>query len=133
LAYVIRTIRLTVDEHHFIDAACAALGYGRSELFQEGLLEVIHQLGIYVGGRTPAAPETPWQFAPRRGEESTSFRVSVSLTPTLNELLGRAAKLVGVSETLFAVGSTLRYIGRLQKLARENEALQQIKLPSQYR
>jgi len=56
-----------------------------------------------------------------------------------------AAKHVGASETLFIVGSTLAYIGRLQKCyrgllaatpseAREVRAsLQGIKLPPQYK
>ena len=64
---------------------------------------------------------------------------------TVAELMSAAASHVDASETLFIVGSTLAYIGRLQKHfrglhagsekdAREvRSALQAIKLPPQHR
>jgi len=55
---------------------------------------------------------------PDRGDETTGARASIALRITVAELMSIGARLVGASETLFIVGSTLAYIGRLQKCYR---------------
>lgn len=154
MAYVLRTIRLMLDEFDAIKTACAALGqeyahleeerrpkkgkedeplYPQSNLLQDALSEAVHQLGIYAGTRTPKKPDKPWPWIPDRGDESTSARITISMPPLLNDQLAQAAELVGVPETLFLVGATLRYIGRLQKVYPDNKTLQAIRLQPHYR
>jgi hypothetical protein len=145
-SYIIKTIRLLTLEDSIFDRACAALGgLERAQLMQEAALFEAYRLGVRYSSR-PAPPLTkPWPYMPERGEEATDHRISISLRVTVAELMSIAAEHVNASETLFIVGSTLAYIGRLQKCyrgvhagspeeAREVRAgLQKIKLPPQYR
>jgi hypothetical protein len=75
----------------------------------------------------------------------SGVRLTITLSLTTLELVGRAAKLVGVSEPLFLIGSALAYVGRLQRRFQGThvdppelagvirEELREISLPSQYR
>jgi hypothetical protein len=81
-------------------------------------------------------------LAPRGQQESGIGRWLVSLA--VSELAARAALHVHTSEPLFIIGSTLAYIGRLQRCftgitadspeeaQKIRTALEKIKLPSQY-
>jgi hypothetical protein len=145
-SYIIKTIRLLTLEDSIFDRACAALGgLERAQLMQEAVLFEAFRLGVRYSSR-PLPPLTaPWPYLPERGEEATGERISISLRVTVAELMSIAAKHVNASETLFIVGSTLAYIGRLQNCyrgtyaalpeeAREvRAALQKIKLPPRYR
>ena len=145
-SYIIKTIRLLALEDSIFDRACAALGgLERAQLMQEAVLFEAYRLGVRYSTRPPPPLTGPWPYLPERGEETTDERISISLRVTVAELMSIAAKHVKASETLFIVGSTLAYIGRLQKCYRgllaESEgearevraALQKIKLPEQYR
>ncbi len=129
--YVPRNARLTIEEHDIITAAADAMRIQRSTLFQEGVIEAAHGLGFYAGA-DPGFRRRPksWTDAPQRREESAAYRISVSYSITTYELLQRAADWAGVSETIFAVGATLRYISNLKKKGRKE--LQHIKLPKPY-
>ena len=112
---------------------------------QEAALFEAFRLGVRYSAQPPPPLTEPWPYLPERGDETTGARVSISLRITVAELMSIAAKHVGASETRFIVGSTLAYVGRLQKCYRgvlaasPNEArevraaLQKIKLPPQYR
>jgi hypothetical protein len=144
-SYIVKTIRLLTLEDSIFDRACAAFGgLERAQLMQEAVLFEAFRLGVRYSSRPPPLTEQ-WPYLPERGEEATDVRISISLRVTAAELMSIAAKHVKTSETLFIVGSTLAYIGRLQKcyqglLAESPEearqvraALQKIKLPAQYR
>ncbi len=145
-SYIIKTIRLLTLEDSIFDRACAALGgLERAQLMQEAALFEAFRLGVRYSSRPPPPLKEPWPYLPDRGDEATGHRISISLRVTVAELMSLAAERVKASETLFIVGSTLAYIGRLQKFyrgvhagspeeAREMKAaLQKIRLPPQYR
>lgn len=112
---------------------------------QEAVLAEANRLGIRYSGIKPQPITVPWPYLPERGELTTSERVSISLRITVAELMTIAAEYVNTSETQFIVGSTLAYIGRLQRCYRgmlaaspeeaqeARAALQKIRLPQQYR
>ncbi|HTP25385.1 MAG TPA: hypothetical protein VMK12_06955 [Anaeromyxobacteraceae bacterium] len=136
-------IRLLAWEHSIIDQACGALDeLERSTLIQEGIVAKANRLGICWSATRPAPLTAPWPYAVERGEQATAARVSISVSVPLMVLLKRAAQHVGTSEPLFAVGSTLAYVGRLQGLWRDAamvkgteetaRRLRRIKLPPQY-
>ena len=145
-SYIIKTIRLLTLEDSIFDRACTALGgLERGQLMQEAALFEAFRLGVRYSTQPPPPLTAPWPYLPERGEETTGARVSISLRITVAELMSIAARHVEATETLFIVGATLAYIGRLQKCyrgvlaaspgeAREvRAALQKIKLPPQYR
>ncbi len=146
-SYIVKTIRLTRLEDVIIDAACDALGgLERAQLMQEAVLAETSRLGVRYTLLPPPPLEKPWPYLPERGgEDVTEVRVSISMRITVAELMSIAAKHVNASETLFIVGSTLAYVGRLQRCyegvqavspeaAKETRAaLRAISLPSRYR
>jgi hypothetical protein len=146
-SYIIKTIRLLPIEDHAFNQACEALGgLERAQLMQEAVLFEAYQLGVRYSASAPRPLNKPWPFLPDRGgEDVTDVRVSISMRVTVAELMSAAAEHVKASETLFIVGATLAYIGRLQSCyrgthaaspadAREARAgLRKIKLPARYR
>jgi hypothetical protein len=145
-SYIIKTIRLLSLEDLVIKQACSALGgIERAQLMQEATLFEAFRLGVRFSSERPPRLAGPWPYLPERGHEPTDIRVSISMPVTVAELMSAAAEHVAASETLFIVGSTLAYIGRLQKCyrgvhagsekdAREvRSALQAIRLPPRFR
>ena len=146
-SYIVKTIRLTRVEDWIFNVACDALGgLERAQLMQEAVLFEAFRLGVRYSASRPPPLEDAWPYLPERGgEEVTGVRVSISMRITVAELMSIAAEHVGASETLFIVGSTLAYVGRLQscyqglqaastEAAKETRAaLRRIKLPEQYR
>jgi hypothetical protein len=146
-SYIVKTIRLHGFENSIFDRACDALGgLERAQLMQEAVLFEAFRLGVRFSAGRPPPLEEPWPYLPDRGgEEVTDVRVSISMRITVAELMSIAAEHVKVSETLFIVGSTLAYVGRLQScyqglyadspdVARETRAaLRKIRLPERYR
>jgi hypothetical protein len=145
-SYIVKTIRLLALEDLIINQACQALGdLERAQLMQEATLFEAFRLGVRFSSEPPPPLDAPWPYLPQRGHEPTEIRVSISMRVTVAELMSAAARHVEASETLFIVGATLAYIGRLQKCYRgvhagsEKEgrevrsALQAIRLPPQYR
>ena len=143
--YRIKSLRLHPVEDSIIDRACAALnGVERSLLMQEGVFAETSRLGIRWSGEQPPPLAVPWPYMPERGGEPTEARVAISVSIALAELITRAAHHVHASEPQFIIGSTLAYIGRLQKwfqaihaetsneAARMKRDLHRIKLPAQY-
>ena len=115
-SYIVKTIRLTVFEDLVFNKACDALGgLERAQLMQEAVLFEAFRLGVRYSTSRPPPLEEPWPYLPeRRGEDVTGVRVSISMRITVAELMSIAAEHVDASETLFIVGSTLAYVGRLQ-------------------
>jgi hypothetical protein len=134
VAHIVKTIHATIEEFNCINQACEALSMQRSQLVQEGVTEAAHKLGFYAGvDELPMRrrPQT-WTDAPNRREESASARFSVSYSPTNYELLRTASEYVKASESLFAVGATLRFIANLKKTRSDIPGLSGVKLPAQY-
>ncbi len=146
-SYIVKTIRLTELEYRIFEDACDALGgLERAQLMQEAVLAETFRLGVRYTVTPPPPLNGPWPYLPeRRGEDVTGVRVSISMRITVAELMSIAAELVKASETLFIVGSTLAYVGRLQRCyqglqaaspedAKETRAaLREIFLPPRYR
>jgi hypothetical protein len=145
-SYIVKTIRLLAIENLVFDRACEALGgLERAQLMQEAVLFEAFRLGVRFSDSTPPPLKAPWPFLPDRGEDVTDVRVSISMRVTVAELMSIAAEHVKASETLFIVGATLAYVGRLQSCyrgmhaaspegAREaRAALRKIRLPERYR
>jgi hypothetical protein len=133
VAHIVKTVHATIEEFNAINQACEALSMQRSQLVQEGVTEAAHKLGFYAGVDMPMKrrPQT-WTDAPERREESASCRFSVSYSPTNYELLRSASEYVQASESLFAVGSTLRFIANLKKTRTDVRGLSAVHLPDQY-
>jgi hypothetical protein len=145
-SYIVKTIRLLPIEDSIFDRTCDALGgLERAQLMQEAVLFETFRLGIRYSQRPPPLLAAPWPYLPERGGvDITTVRVSISLRVTVAELMSIAAEHVEASETLFIVGSTLAYVGRLQSCyrglhaespesARESRAaLRKIRLPARY-
>lgn len=145
-SYIVKTIRLLAVENAIFDAACEALGgLERAQLMQEAVLFEAFRLGVRFSASPPPPLESPWPYLPERGEEVTDVRTSISMRVTVAELMSVAAGHVNVSETLFIVGATLAYVGRLQSCYRgvyaassddaraTRAALRKIRLPPRYR
>jgi hypothetical protein len=146
-SYIVKTIRLLALENLIFDRACDALGgLERAQLMQEAVLFEAFRLGVRFSDSPPAPLKAPWQFLPDRGGgDVTDVRVSISMRVTVAELMSTAAEHVKASETLFIVGATLAYVGRIQSCyrgthaaspedAREaRAALRKIRLPERYR
>ena len=146
-SYIVKTIRLLPIEDSIFDRTCDALGgLERAQLMQEAVLFETFRLGIRYSDTPPPPLTAPWRYLPERGGvDVTAVRVSISLRVTVAELMSIAAEHVSASETLFIVGATLAYVGRLQSCyrgthaetpesARESRAaLRKIRLPAQYR
>jgi len=133
LAHIVRTLRVTIEENNAINAAAAALESQRATLIQEGVTEAAHRLGLYAGLDLPMRPRrVRWSDTPERHEESATERFAVSYSPQLYALLKRAAELVGISEPLFAIGATLRYLAVLKKAHPKNAKLQAVRLPRKF-
>ena len=146
-SYIVKTIRLTGLENSIFDATCDALGgLERGQLMQEAVLFEAFRLGVRYSASRPPPLEEPWRYLPDRGgDDVTGVRVSVSMRITVAELMSIAAEHVGASETLFIVGSTLAYVGRLQSCyqglqaasaedAKESRAaLRRLRVPDRYR
>jgi len=139
------TLRLHPLEDSIIDRACEALnGVERSLLVQEGVLAETNRLGIRWSMVRPPPLTEPWPYLPQRGDEPTEARVCISVSLPLAELIRRGAQHVRASEPQFVIGSTLAYVGRLQRcfegLCAETPhegqkmrvELQRIKIPPQY-
>jgi hypothetical protein len=144
-SYIVKTIRLLAIEDQIFDLACGALGgLERAQLMQEAVLIEACRLGLAFSSRPPPPLKAPWPYLPERGAEPTAARVSISLPVTIAELMSIAAGHVKATEPLFIVGSTLGYIGRLQRCYRGlhamssrearkvRGALGRIKLPHRY-
>jgi hypothetical protein len=145
-SYIVKTIRLLALENVIFDRACEALGgLERAQLMQEAVLFEASRLGVRFSDSPPPPLKAPWPFLPDRGEDVTDVRVSISMRVTVAELMSIAAEHVKASETLFIVGATLAYVGRLQSCyrgthaaspedAREaRAALRKNRLPERYR
>lgn len=146
-SYIVKTIRLLAIENFIFDSACDALGgLERAQLMQEAVLFEAFRLGVRYSDSPRAPLKAPWPFLPDRGGgDVTDVRISISMRVTVAELMSIAAEHVNASETLFIVGATLAYVGRLQRCyqgthaaspetARETRAaLRKIKLPERYR
>ena len=144
-AYAIKTLRLHPEEVLAIDRACAALNsLDRATLMSEAALVQAMRLGVYYSSDSPPPLRASWPYIPPRGDEPTEIRLSITMNVVAEEIVARAARHVHTSEPLFIIGSTLAYIGRLQKcfngseLSTPEEAaavrkkLQAIRLPSQF-
>jgi len=145
-SYIVKTIRLLERENEIFGAACDALGgLERAQLMQEAVLFECFRLGVRYSADRPPPLEKSWPYLPDRGgDDITDVRISISMRITVAELMSIAAEHVKASETLFCVGSTLAYLGRLQscyqgiqaespEVAKETRAaLRRIKLPEQY-
>jgi hypothetical protein len=145
MSYRIKGIRLLPLEDSIIDRACAALnGMERSMLMQEGVMAEANRLGIRWSVQRPPPLTVPWPYMPEHGGEPTAVRIGMSMSIPLAELVTRGAQHVNASEPQFIVGSTLAYVGRLQRCFEALHAetpeegkrmlrdLQRIKLPAQY-
>ena len=138
------TIRLRSWENSAIEGACDALnGLEKSLLMQEAVFVETCRLGIRWSIRKPPPLTKPWPYQPDREEPGSDFRMAMTASITLAELITRAAEYVNTSRPLFVIGSTLAYIGRLQRCFAAQEAhpdaqkrilanLKRIKLPPQY-
>ena len=133
MAHTVKTLHVTPVEYAVIRAAADALEMELSRLVLEGVLEEAHRMGFFVGVEPPTRrrPDA-WTDLPDRRETSTSLRFSVSYSLTTFDLLHRVAAYFQVSDSMFAVGSTLRYIANLKKSPPTDRALRKLKLPSQY-
>ncbi len=112
---------------------------------QEAVQAEARRLGVRFSSEEAAPLLGPWPYLPERGEAATDVRISISMRVTVAEFMARAAERVGASETLFVVGATLAYVGRLQAryrgayAASEDDArdarvdLRKLKLPPPYR
>jgi hypothetical protein len=133
MAHLVRTLRITPDEHMALKAAASALELDLSRLVHDGVIEAAHRLGFYAGVDVPIRRRPgPWPDNPVRHEESATERFSVSYSATTYEVLLRAADYVKISEARFAIGATLRYIADLKKRYPNNAALQAVSLPAQF-
>jgi hypothetical protein len=115
----------------------------RSQLMQEAVLHETARLGIDWTVDPVKPLEVSWPYVPNR-KGPTKIRVSISVSLPVAELISRAAEHVHASEPLFIIGSTLAYIGRLQRCFRAihtdtpveagqiRAALERIRLPSHY-
>lgn len=133
MTYAAKSVRLTFEEHRALNRAAEACHLDESKLVQEAILHAAHLAGIFAGHKDPHPPEKPWRYLPRREGESTGPRMSLSLSPTTQDLLTRAATMLDASETAFLVGATLLYIAHLKKADRNNTALAAIRIPAHYR
>jgi hypothetical protein len=144
-SYIVKTIRLLATEDRIVSLACGALGgLERAQLMQEAVLIEACRLGLAYSSRSLSPLKAPWQYLPERGAEPTAARVSISLRVTAAELMSIAAEYVNATAPLFIVGSTLAYIGHLQRCYRGLHAkssrdarkvrgsLERIKLPPRY-
>jgi hypothetical protein len=75
------------------------------DLIVEAPLFEAHRLGVRYSVGSPAPLKAPWPYTPVRGEESTGIRLTITLSLSTLEIVGRAAAHVGVSEPLFLIGS----------------------------
>jgi len=133
MAHTVKTLHVTPVEYVVIRAAADALEMELSRLVLEGVLEEAHRMGFFVGVEPPIRRRPKaWTDLPERREQSTSMRFSVSYSLTTFDLLHRVAAYVQVSDSLFAVGATLRYIANLKKTPPTDRALRKLKLPAQY-
>ncbi len=145
-SYITKTLRLMPLENLVFDRACEALGgLERAQLMQEAVLFEAFRLGVRYSGSAPPPLKGAWRYLPDRSHDPTEVRVSISMRVTVAELMSRAAQHVEASETLFIIGATLAYVGRLQacyegthapspESARASRAaLRKIGLPEQYR
>ena len=145
-AFGMKTLRMLEHEYRILERACVALqGIDRATLIMEAALFEAQRIGVRYSIQDPPPLRTPWPYTPERGEECTAVRLTITLSLSTLELVGRAAKYVGVSEPLFLIGSVLAYIGRLQKefqgthldspelAGAVREKLREITLPAQYR
>jgi len=117
----------------------------RTQLMQEAVIHEAARLGI----RWTVEPVEPltssWPYTPRRGEEPTEVRVSITVSLPVAEIITRAAEHVHASEPMFIIGATLAHIGRLKACFKAIHAdtpeealgirakLEKIQLPPQYR
>jgi len=145
-AFGMKTLRMLHHEYRVLERACAALqGIDRATLIMEAALFEAQRLGVRYSVASPPPLNVPWPYTPVRGEESTGFRLTITLSLSTLEIVGKAATHVGVSEPLFLIGSVLAYIGRLQRKFQGThvdppeladairEKLREIVLPVQYR
>lgn len=131
--HIVRTLRVTIHEFNAINDACAALDLPRATLIQEAVTDAAHRMGLFAGLELPIRPRRlKWNDAPERGEVSASERFAVSFSPETYDLLQRSAKALGVSETIFAVGSSLRYIATLKRKHAKIAKLQSVALAAKY-
>jgi uncharacterized protein (DUF1778 family) len=130
--HIVRTIRVTLLEFNAINDAAAALKSQRATLIQEGVIEAAHKLGLFSVDLPIRPRRAKWTDVPERGDESATERFAVSYSPTTYDLLQRAAKLTEVSESLFAVGATLRYIANLKRSQSDNPKLKAVQLPPKF-
>ena len=145
-AFGMKTLRMLDREYRVLKRACDALqGIDRATLIMEAALFEAQRLGVRYSAGSPPALKAPWPYTPVRGEESTGIRLTITLSLSTLEIVGKAAAHVGVSEPLFLIGSVLAYIGRLQRNFQGThvdppeladtirEKLREIVLPAQYR
>ncbi len=144
-AYRLKTLRLLPEEDRIIEKACAVLrNLDRATLMTDAAVFFAQRLGIYYSFDPPPPLKSSWPYIPDRGEEPTGVRLSITANVLAEELIARAARHVHTTEPLFIIGSTLAYIGRLQKCFSGSELdtpeeaveirkkLDSIKLPAQY-
>jgi hypothetical protein len=144
-AYRMKTLRLRPQEDAIINEACSVLyGMERAALMTEASLFEAIRLG--VGFSTASVPpfSGSWPYAPERGDEPTAVRITITFSLTVREHIRRAAEYLETSEPIFIIGSTLAYIGRLQRCFRTarldtprvaeamRRKLEAIELPPQY-
>jgi len=145
-SFVNKTLRMFPFEETLLDRACQALnGVEHSLLVQEAVFVEACRLGIRWSSRPVEPLAGPWPYLPRRGDEATGVRWTITISLALADLVARCAEHVGASEPHFMIGATLAYIGRLQVLFCGTRAdtperaegirreLRRIKLPAQYR
>lgn len=133
MTYDAKSVRLTFEEHSALTRAAAACRVEESKLVQEAILHASHLAGLFAGHKDPTRSSTAWRYLPKRDDEVTGPRMSLSLSPTTHALLSRAATFFDVAEPAYLIGATLLYIAHLKKADRNNAALASIKLPPHYR
>jgi hypothetical protein len=140
-----KTLRLHPLENKIFDQACEALNrMERTQLMQEAVIHEAARLGIRWTAEPPEPLTTSWPYMPRRGDEPTEVRVSITVSLPVAEIITRAAEHVHASEPMFIIGATLAHIGRLKASFKAIHAdtpeearairadIEKIKLPAQY-
>jgi uncharacterized protein (DUF1778 family) len=140
-----KTLRLHPLENQIFDQACEALNnMERTQLMQEAVIHEAARLGVRWTAEPPEPLTTSWPYMPRRGDEPTELRVSITVSLPVAEIITRAAEHVHASEPMFIIGATLAHIGRLKACFKAIHAdtpeearairtdIEKIKLPTHY-
>jgi hypothetical protein len=132
------SLRLTAYEDAAVRKAAEAMGVTVSQLVEVAATDAAHRLGFFDAGDPPIRRLPKWTDAPDRSGDSTSRRISVTLSLLRHELTLRAAEYIrdadgeNISHALFIIGATLRYIANRKRTDPQNKALRSVVLPEKY-